>query len=378
MRRAALALAILFSLALPALAVDTGLGLMGVSSGTVASSYVGAGDIVASATAWYGLRAYNAAYATGSNNAVNVRRASDNSTQNIVILSTGALDIATANTFAGTDATASCTIATTVATCTGASSTPHTGSTITGSGVQNPCYIVSVGSFAGGAGTVNLGGTGTSPCGTISVAVTLTFQYGLYLPEIYDQTGNSHNVLQATASNQPQLLPICSNSLPCVYFAGSAHNLVSATITTIPQPITITYVAQAADTTDQENILTAINGGNGIETGFGKATTAAYIYASNFVTTTSPVSINVLHAAQNVFSSTSSVICVDGTCATGLNAGTYSAVNNIILGTSSAGGGQPLIGYFTEGGLWAVAFNSTQYGNMCHNQYTYWTTGASC
>ena len=75
-----------------------------------APSYTGPGDVVSGATAWYGLRAYNAAYATGSNNAVNIRRASDNTTSNIVILANGSLDTVTAASFAGTDATCTGTI----------------------------------------------------------------------------------------------------------------------------------------------------------------------------------------------------------------------------------------------------------------------------
>ena len=51
------------------------------------------------ATAFYGLRAYNAAYATGSNPAITIRRTSDSTTSNINILATGALDVATATTF---------------------------------------------------------------------------------------------------------------------------------------------------------------------------------------------------------------------------------------------------------------------------------------
>ena len=61
--------------------------------------YVGPGDIVSGAIAWYGLRAYNLAYTTGTNKAINIRRASDNTTTDIVILTSGALDIATAATF---------------------------------------------------------------------------------------------------------------------------------------------------------------------------------------------------------------------------------------------------------------------------------------
>jgi Alpha-L-arabinofuranosidase B, catalytic len=62
-------------------------------------SYVGPGDIVSGAAAFYGLRAYNAAYATGANKAINVRRVSDNTTMDILILANGNLDVATATTF---------------------------------------------------------------------------------------------------------------------------------------------------------------------------------------------------------------------------------------------------------------------------------------
>lgn len=75
--------------------------LMGVGAPPgINASYTGPGDIVSGASAWYGLRAYSAAVAaTGTQKAVNIRRASDNATSNIVILTTGALDVATATTF---------------------------------------------------------------------------------------------------------------------------------------------------------------------------------------------------------------------------------------------------------------------------------------
>lgn len=59
-------------------------------------SFTGAGDIISGALAWWGLRAYNAAYATGSNPAIDIVKTSDGSAlQTINILSTGALDTAT-------------------------------------------------------------------------------------------------------------------------------------------------------------------------------------------------------------------------------------------------------------------------------------------
>ena len=73
----------------------TGAGAGGsvISGGT---TYIGPGDVVSGATAWYGLRGYNAAFATGSKAAINVRRATDNTTSDINILANGNLDIATA------------------------------------------------------------------------------------------------------------------------------------------------------------------------------------------------------------------------------------------------------------------------------------------
>jgi hypothetical protein len=64
------------------------------------SSYTGPGDLVSGATAWYGLRGYSGAYAApGTNKAINIRRASDNATLDIVIKSDGTLDVAAATTF---------------------------------------------------------------------------------------------------------------------------------------------------------------------------------------------------------------------------------------------------------------------------------------
>lgn len=68
-------------------------------SSTPPVTYTGPGDIVSGASFWFGLRAYNAAYATGSNKSANIRRASDNTTQDINILSSGNFDTSTASTF---------------------------------------------------------------------------------------------------------------------------------------------------------------------------------------------------------------------------------------------------------------------------------------
>ncbi len=60
--------------------------------------YKGPGDTLA-ATAWYGLRAYSSAKIGGTTKSINIRRVSDSTTSDIVILTTGLLDVATATTF---------------------------------------------------------------------------------------------------------------------------------------------------------------------------------------------------------------------------------------------------------------------------------------
>jgi hypothetical protein len=72
---------------------------MGPNGSSPSSSYIGPVDAVSGATEFYGLRAYNKAYATGTNNAITIRRTSDSTSTNIVILTSGALDVATATTF---------------------------------------------------------------------------------------------------------------------------------------------------------------------------------------------------------------------------------------------------------------------------------------
>lgn len=75
------------------------LAMTGAGAAARGASYVGPGDIASGAEAAYSLRAYNAAYATGSNKAINVRRATDNATLDILILANGSLDVATAAAF---------------------------------------------------------------------------------------------------------------------------------------------------------------------------------------------------------------------------------------------------------------------------------------
>src|ERR1700679_1132557 len=185
---------------------------------TCTGGYQGVGDLTTASTwkFYYALRAFSCAYAApGTNPAATVVRATGGS-QTINILANGQFDIATANTFAGVDATASCTAASTTLTCTGASSTPHANDPISGTGITQPAVVTACGTFTAGAGTCTL-----NAAQTVSVAVTTTFRVALFVSQLFDQTPNGQNAPQATSANQPQLLPTCTNSQPCLSFNGS-------------------------------------------------------------------------------------------------------------------------------------------------------------
>lgn len=354
-----------------------------------AASYTGPGDVVSGATTFYGLRGYNAAYATGSNKAVSLRRASDNTTCDFNIASSGSLGNSnsgcslggglTLSTFATQDATASCTISTTTATCTGASSTPTAGDTITGTGVTQPCYAVSVGTFTGGAGTVTVGGNGaSSPCGTVGVAVTLTFQVALFITKLYDQSGANScasaacDLLQATAAAQPQLFPLCP-TLACISYNSTGHELATASnyVGSI-QPFTISYVGESTGRFTSNNCVFGSSSAN-TQAGFGNTANKVYIFASTSAPTAT-ASNSAFHAIQNIFNggSLASTINVDG-AATAVSTGTTAVSAATTLSTGFLCG-NALLGNIYEFGLWASGFNPTQQGNMHTNQSAYWGT----
>lgn len=331
------------------------------------TGYRGPGDVVSGAAVWYGLRGYNNAYATGSNKAINVRRASDSTAQDILILGNGMLDIATANTFAGTDATAtaSATASTTIA-LTGASSTPHAGSTITGTGVTQPCYVVSVGSFTGGAGNIVVNAAQTL------AAVSITLQYGLFVTEIYDQSGNGRHATQATSATQPQLLPTVQSGLPGIKFNGSQYLIGTATAAAIVQPVTISWVANRTSAISTGYVLSAYNGSVGACLGFNGSAAQIVMYAGSVVTASATT--GTAHSAQGVFNGASSTISIDGVATTGVNPSTNAGNAKMGFG-AHVNAASPLdLGYAFEAGEWPSAFTVGNLTSMHTNQSAYWGT----
>ncbi len=333
-------------------------------------SYTGPIDIVGASSGCWALRGCSASWSTGSNNGVNVRRTSDNSTSDILILSNGNLDSATGATFAGTDATASCTVAGTTATCTGASSTPHVSSVVSGVGISPYCVVAAVGTFTGGAGTmtVQLYGTTTS-CGTVSVAETLTMQYGLFVTKDYDQSGSGLDRTQSTSGTQPQLFLSGDNALPAMCGNGTKE-IENTTTTTINQPLTVSVVAkQIANPSSLEGDVFVMRVGSGFITFAFQDTISYFLYAGGFLTITT--TNGVFHSNQVMVNNAGSAtrVYVDTTLSSG-GAGTNGGSAGL-AGFGQAGSGS-LIGCLRETIRWNSDIGNTLALSVNTNQHAYW------
>lgn len=366
MRRFFLFLAFGLTLGLgPAFADDMALLGVGNQKKAATSSYTGPGDIL-TYSVWHGVRGVSGAFASpGTGKSINVRRASDNVAQDIVVLSNGNLDVASYNTFVGTDATASCTIAATAMACTGASATLHINDLITGVGITKPCIVTATNGST--TATVVIGGGTSTSCGTVSVAETVTFQVAGLLPKEYDQIAANDSV-QATAGSQPQLFPDCGNALPCVGYNGTS-SFFGATVSNTAQPWSISLVAERVLVQKSEYLNTGgwfvqPNGAATLNTNFG----------ANL--NTSP-SDSVLHAFNILGSGASSVVNIDGTETTG-NPGAAASGTSYGVGASNGGGSFFLGGYEMEEGIIASATTTTTRNNTCHNQRLYWGSAGAC
>jgi hypothetical protein len=226
-----------------------------------------------------------------------------------------------------------------------------------------PCYIVSVGTFTAGAGTITV-----NQAQTIGVAETISMQYGLYVTEAYDQTGNSRHATQATAGNQPQLLPSggISTSLPAMSFTNNGA-LLTGTITSVAQPWTMSAVAERnARTTTINGILMGPSGQ------FFFAGTANFVQLFAGTTAGPAQTDGSPHALQGIANGASGVINVDGTSTTE-NPGTNGTGTALGIG-GNASLGQLLSGYIGEAGLWPSGFTTPQIASMHTNQSAYWGT----
>jgi len=269
--------------------------------GVLAAAYTGPGDIVSGASAWYGLRCYNAAKA-GASQAINIRRASDNATQDIGLTASCNLDVATATTFCN----------------------------------ATTCFVT----------------------------------------EFYDETGNARHATQATAAKQPQLIFNCINTtLPCAKFVGASAQSLTATISTINQPFSISTVEIRTSTTTENDVI-----GNNANTtfGFGGANLVlAWGGNGGAGITTAAATDNAWHAVSAVYNGASMKLVPDNNTTSNASGGSSAFTTPLNIGVYS-GSTNPFTGELGEIGVWPSGFSAGNITSICHNQFTYWATSVSC
>jgi len=279
------------------------------------NNYQGPGDIALGASGWWGLRAYNNAYAASLGPAIQVTPAGGTSTT-INVTATGDLNVAAAQ--------AAC---------------------------QNTvCFIT----------------------------------------EFYDQTGGGHNMTQTNVDYEPQLIFNCANGAKvCAFYSTLADNSLAGFETTldatIPQPFTLNAVYDKTNELYPSFgvLLSSYGGGTGAydEANFTSPLNEAaqtvvdggtanlqpahsYVFQSmtsefNGVTVSpfSPVYINGLESNFNP----------NGTGGTaGQGFGPHIAMGE------NYGGGQPMMGFIQEAGVWNSALTATTVSNLSNNQRAYW------
>jgi hypothetical protein len=351
--------------------------------------YTGPGDIVSGATAWYGLRAYNAAYM--GQKAINIRCTSGahvNLTYDINVQPpSGQLDIGTAigGSACGTDALFQASIAGTVLSVSSIlGGQIAVGEQIIAAGVIDPTYITSAGTCVSGAAV--------PPC-TFNVnksqtvaSVGMTSYSGIAITAIYDQSGNAKNVTQATAAAQPLLLQNCIGTLPCISFNGSSQVINNTSFPAVALPVSW------AATIQPTSITTSVPFGHAL---FNAQWTGIYMYtpssvqacaavANSFSTcsiTAATISANVaINVGALWTSATSRNAYLDAVQATtDASSENPTTQNELDIGRTPSGSGSTWFpGNIMEFGYWPSAISAANFTSICRNERSYWGTSGSC
>jgi hypothetical protein len=285
--------------------------------------FSGPADVVASPIAFWGLRAMSAAVASaGTQKLFNARRASDGQTCDFLVASSGGVGNSTA--------------------CSGA--------------------------------------FGSSSLGAFCGATTCT------VVTFYDQSGHGQDFSQGTTANQPTITLDCSTTsaitkaLPCATSTGAAE-LDRNPFSTQAQPFTVvSTVACSGPCPSANGTFLALDGFN-VQFLFGATAGTTSLYAGT-VTTGITASVTNGHSLIGIYSGASSLIVVEGAASSALTAGTNPTGGgggpSSIMANSGSPTANPFHGSLMEMGVWAGAFNATQYGNMSHNQCAYWGTPTAC
>lgn len=235
-------------------------------------------------------------------------------------------------------------------------------------------------------GAMNNPGTlGANNCATSNTCRVKTW---------YDRSGANScggspcNVTQATTANMPTLTWSCINSKPCLVF-GATHWLGSAATAASWTAGTMSIVTQRTGAfTSAGTIMSVGNTSSQTNVNYRQVASAVQMFQGTAGVFISNITDSNYHTFQAVFNGASSTLVCGGStgtnCSTGGTAKALSpgatatgASTAVCIGAGTAAGpcngtNNPLTGQVTEALGYSTIFNSTQYGNMTANQYSYW------
>lgn len=212
--------------------------------------------------------------------------------------------------------------------------------------------------------TIHILSTGYVDLTAISNWVSANSVTTIRVTKLYDQTGTGNHVTNVTLAQMPALVLNSFNGLPgLVATSARGDRLLSGNITQA-QPLSYSGVAKRTGGTGASGWVGSNSNPVGLYPGTGAN---IWSVAGNTVLASSTIATdNAFHAAQGVLNGGSSAIVIDGTAATG--AGGALGFSASAISICRANGGTP-DGVLMEAGVWPIAFNATQYGNMNTNQH---------
>jgi hypothetical protein len=221
--------------------------------------------------------------------------------------------------------------------------------------------------------TINILSNGTFDTAT---AATFCASTTCSVKTLYDQTGNGYNLTQATAANQPALLFNCFGFAPCLYFTGSASEvLVNSSFTNVAQPNSVAMVGErTANFTTEMDAFSALSTGYvGSVNGWWGVANELFSYAGSNSVYWTPFADSVVHGIVFVNNGASSMAYIDATSQTASQTpGTGGTYSTLSMGGNAAQSTHYMTGYMTEMGIWPTGMNSTQAGNIVANQQYNW------
>lgn len=181
-------------------------------------------------------------------------------------------------------------------------------------------------------------------------ASAFTFSSSNNVSQWNDESGNGHNLTQATAGLDPQRSTTAFNNFPAVVFTESVGTYLATSAFSRSAPFTVFFAGYSTSPSRDHQYVSDSNTSNNASVQF-RSTGALNIYAGSFLASTTTNS-NIPRAYACVFNGASSVIR-DGSTETTGNPGTAS-LNGLTLGDPGGGGvGFGLIGPIAE--LWVTS-----------------------